>query len=129
MFVENPCPPDIIGINHYLTSERYLDERDELFPEHHRSGNARDRYADVEAVRIDFEGRPTGPLARLREVWERYGLPIAVTEVHHRQHPRRAAALAEGSLGRRLPAARGRRRPARGHHLVPVRLRRLEHAC
>ena len=82
-FVENPCPPDIIGINHYLTSERYLDERDELFPEHHRSGNARDRYADVEAVRIDFEGRPTGPLARLREVWERYGLPIAVTEVHH----------------------------------------------
>jgi dTDP-4-dehydrorhamnose reductase len=82
-FVENPCPPDIIGINHYLTSERYLDERDELFPEHHRSGNERDRYADVEAVRIDFEGRPTGPLARLREVWERYGLPMAVTEVHH----------------------------------------------
>jgi len=82
-FVERPCPPDIIGINHYLTSERYLDERDELFPEHHRSGNRRDRYADVEAVRIDFEGRPTGPLARLREVWERYGLPMAVTEVHH----------------------------------------------
>jgi dTDP-4-dehydrorhamnose reductase len=82
-FVEQPCPPDIIGINHYLTSERYLDERDHLFPEHHRSGNQRDRYADVEAVRIDFEGRPTGPLARLREVWERYGLPMAVTEVHH----------------------------------------------
>nr|WP_314622810.1 family 1 glycosylhydrolase [uncultured Noviherbaspirillum sp.] len=82
-FVEHACPPDIIGINHYLTSERYLDERDELFPEHHRSGNERDRYADVEAVRIDFEGRPTGPLARLREVWDRYGLPIAVTEVHH----------------------------------------------
>ena len=82
-FVEQPCPPDIIGINHYLTSERYLDERDELFPEHHLSGNQHDRYADVEAVRIDFEGRPTGPLARLREVWERYGLPMAVTEVHH----------------------------------------------
>jgi dTDP-4-dehydrorhamnose reductase len=82
-FVENPCPPDIIGINHYLTSERYLDERSELFPEHHHSGNKHDRYADVEAVRIDFEGRPTGPLARLREVWDRYGLPMAVTEVHH----------------------------------------------
>jgi dTDP-4-dehydrorhamnose reductase len=82
-FTEQPCPPDIIGINHYLTSERYLDERCELFPEHHHSGNQRDRYADVEAVRIDFEGRPTGPLARLREVWERYGLPVAVTEVHH----------------------------------------------
>ena len=82
-FTDNPCPPDIIGINHYLTSERYLDEHDELFPEQHRSGNGRDAYADVEAVRIDFEGRPTGPLARLREVWERYGLPMAVTEVHH----------------------------------------------
>lgn len=82
-FTDNSCPPDIIGINHYLTSERYLDERHGLFPEHHRSGNERDAYADVEAVRIDFEGRPTGPMARLREVWERYGLPMAVTEVHH----------------------------------------------
>jgi dTDP-4-dehydrorhamnose reductase len=25
-FVENPCPPDLIGINYYVTSERYLDE-------------------------------------------------------------------------------------------------------
>lgn len=82
-FVEQPCPPDIIGINHYLTSERYLDERLDLFPAHHHSGNLRERYADVEAVRIDFEGRPTGPLARLREAWERYRLPVAVTEVHH----------------------------------------------
>ena len=82
-FTEQPCPPDIIGINHYLTSERYLDERDELFPLHHRSGNLRERYADVEAVRIDFEGSLTGPLPRLREVWERYGLPMAVTEAHH----------------------------------------------
>lgn len=82
-FVEQPCPPDIIGINHYLTSERYLDEREALFPQHHRSGNQRERYADVEAVRVEFEARPTGPLARLREVWERYGLPMAVTEVHH----------------------------------------------
>jgi dTDP-4-dehydrorhamnose reductase len=82
-FVEQPCPPDIIGINHYLTSERYLDERMEVFPAHHHSGNLHERYADVEAVRIDFEGRPTGPLARLREAWERYRLPVAVTEVHH----------------------------------------------
>ena len=82
-FVEQPCPPDIIGINHYLTSERYLDERVELFPQHHCSGNLTQRYADVEAVRIDLGRRLTGPLPILREVWERYGLPMAVTEVHH----------------------------------------------
>jgi dTDP-4-dehydrorhamnose reductase len=82
-FLEQPCTPDIIGVNHYLTSERYLDERIELFPQHHRGANLSDCYADVEAVRIEFEDRPTGPLPRLREVWERYRLPIAVTEVHH----------------------------------------------
>jgi dTDP-4-dehydrorhamnose reductase len=31
-FIEHPCPPDIIGINHYLTSERFLDERIERYP-------------------------------------------------------------------------------------------------
>src|SRR5690606_2235937 len=26
---DDPCPPDILGINHYLTSDRFLDERTE----------------------------------------------------------------------------------------------------
>src|SRR4030095_607980 len=26
-FIEQPCPPDIVGINCYVTSERFLDER------------------------------------------------------------------------------------------------------
>ena len=88
-FTAQPCAPNIIGINHYLTSERYLDEREHLFPQHHRCGNLRERYADVEAVRValmngaNCPDSPTGPLARLREVWDRYGLPMAVTEVHH----------------------------------------------
>ena len=80
-FVEEPCPPDIIGINSYLTSERHLDDRLELYPPHLVGGNGRARYADVEAVRV------CGPIigsfeARLREASERYGLPIAITEVH-----------------------------------------------
>jgi dTDP-4-dehydrorhamnose reductase len=25
----------------------------------------------------------TGPAARLREAWERYNIPLAITEVHH----------------------------------------------
>lgn len=80
-FLENPCPPDIIGVNHYLTSERFLDERLERYPEWTHGGNGRHRYADVEAVRVRAEGT-AGPEALLRETWERYGLPIAVTEAH-----------------------------------------------
>lgn len=80
-FVENPCPPDVIGVNHYLTSERFLDERVARYPAHTHGGNGRHKYADVEAVRVCAEG-PAGPRALLREVWERYRLPIAVTEVH-----------------------------------------------
>ncbi len=82
-FVERPCVPDIVGINHYLTSERYLDHRAGEYPAWHRAHNTRDSYADVEAVRIGLPPGQTGPEARLREAWERYGLPLAVTEAHH----------------------------------------------
>ena len=75
------CAPDIIGINHYATSERFLDERVHRYPEHTRGGNGRHRYADVEAVRVLTDG-VTGPGALLTEAWTRYGIPIAVTEAH-----------------------------------------------
>ncbi|BDA69048.1 dTDP-4-dehydrorhamnose reductase [Calothrix sp. PCC 7716] len=80
-FLENPCPPDIIGINHYLTSDRFLDERKELYPASLRGGNNQHEYADVEAVRVCAEGT-TGHKALLLEAWERYKLPLAITEVH-----------------------------------------------
>jgi dTDP-4-dehydrorhamnose reductase len=83
LFLEADAAPDIIGINHYLTSERYLDERMSRYPEHHWGGNGRHRYADVEAVRMPLPAEELGPAARLREVWERYKRPIAVTEAHH----------------------------------------------
>ena len=75
--------PDIIGINHYLTSERYLDEALHRYPESHWGGNGRQRYADAEAVRLPIPHEDLGPAARLREVWQRYRVPVAVTEVHH----------------------------------------------
>jgi dTDP-4-dehydrorhamnose reductase len=80
-FAANPCPPDILGINHYLTSERFLDERLERYPSCTHGGNGQDRYADVEAVRVLAEGCD-GPRFLLQEAWERYGLPLAVTEAH-----------------------------------------------
>lgn len=81
-FLENPCPPDVLGINHYPNSERMLDERLERYPEWSHGGNAMQRYADVEAVRVLAEGL-SGLRILLREAWDRYGIPIAVTEVHH----------------------------------------------
>lgn len=79
--VERPCPPDIVGVNSYVTSERFLDNRLGLYGEHLHGGNARHRYVDVETARV--QGRHIGGFeARLRETCERYALPVAITEVH-----------------------------------------------
>ena len=80
-FRENPTPPDIVGINHYLTSERFLDTRVRRYLPRQRGGNAYQRYADVEAVYVR-RGGLAGPRVVLAEAWRRYGLPLAVTEVH-----------------------------------------------
>lgn len=80
-FTVNTCPPDILGINHYLTSERFLDERIHRYPASTHGGNGRHAYADVEAVRVCAEGI-AGPRALIREAWERYRLPLAITEAH-----------------------------------------------
>ncbi|HYG17544.1 MAG TPA: family 1 glycosylhydrolase [Ohtaekwangia sp.] len=80
-FSDHPCPPHIIGADYYHTSERYLDEDIMRYPAEKRGGNGRHQYADVEAVRIrNLHDR--GPEYRLRECWDRYKLPLAVTEVH-----------------------------------------------
>ena len=75
--------PSIIGFDHYLTSDRYLDHRVERYPHVEPGSNGRDLYVDLEAVRIAKLRNELGPGRRLKEAWERYGLPIAVTEVHH----------------------------------------------
>jgi dTDP-4-dehydrorhamnose reductase len=79
-FRANPCPPDIMGINHYLTSNRYLDTELERYPEDTWGGNGRHRYADVAAVRVLAVPADLGEL--LVEAWERYRIPLAVTEAH-----------------------------------------------
>ncbi|HEX9953369.1 MAG TPA: family 1 glycosylhydrolase [Rubricoccaceae bacterium] len=80
-FAENPCPPDVIGVNYYLTSERFLDERVERYPGEPRGDNGRHDYADVAAVRVAAEGG-AGLQELLTDVSARYGLPVAVTEAH-----------------------------------------------
>lgn len=80
-FRENVCAPDIIGLDYYPTSERYLDEDLSKYPPEKHGANHRHRYADVEAVRI-AHGQPSGPVVLFREVWERYRKTVVVTEVH-----------------------------------------------
>ena len=81
-FLEHPCPPDVIGLNHYLSGERYLDEHVTRYPAETHGGNGKDAYADVLAARVLRDGA-SGPRALLQECWERYRIPIAVTECHN----------------------------------------------
>ena len=74
--------PDLLGINHYVTSDRFLDHRTSLYPSSRRGGNGRETYVDIEAARIDLPPDATGWLPRLREAWRRYGRPMAITEAH-----------------------------------------------
>lgn len=80
--LDDPCPPDVVGVNHYLSSERFLDHRVERYPLHRRGGNEEKSFADVEAVRSVAPG-PMGIERLLKATWDRYGLPMAVTECHN----------------------------------------------
>jgi dTDP-4-dehydrorhamnose reductase len=84
-FQENVCEPEVIGFNYYITSERYIDEKIHLYPQHTHGGNGQHTYADVEAVRVELE-QETGLEVLLSEAWQRYQKTIAITEVHLHCH-------------------------------------------
>ena len=80
-FTENPCPPDVLGLNYYVTSDRFLDHRLELYPGRAGGDTGAEPLVDIEAVRVRAEGiNRMGTM--LMEGWNRYHLPLAVTEVH-----------------------------------------------
>jgi dTDP-4-dehydrorhamnose reductase len=80
-FRDHPCPPDVIGINYYIPGERWLDERVERYPPAHRGGRPERPFADIEIARALVQPlQGVAPL--LAQAWERYRLPLAVTEVH-----------------------------------------------
>jgi len=72
----------VIGVNHYLTSDRFLDHRTWRYPPDRVGGNGAGAFADVEAIRV-LAPPPEGLEGALRETWNRYGIPLAVTEVHN----------------------------------------------
>lgn len=80
-FLERPCPPDILGVNHYVTSERYLDDNLASYPAHLHGSNGIHSYVDVEAIRVNH-GQLSGLKVLLSELYARYKIDIALTEVH-----------------------------------------------
>lgn len=76
---DEPCPPDIIGVDYYVTSERYLDDALDAYPPSCHGGNGRHRYVDSEAARACPEQR-LGAAALIAETWDRYHIPIVITE-------------------------------------------------
>jgi dTDP-4-dehydrorhamnose reductase len=82
MIGDEPCPPDVMGINHYLTSDRFLDHRTGRYPAHVVGRNGCGPVADVEAVRV-VTPVPSLLEGAVRDTWERYRLPIAITELHN----------------------------------------------
>ena len=81
-FLNNPCPPGIIGVNYYVTSERFLDEHISNYPAESVGGNTLHQYADVAAARARIAGAH-GLQYLLHELWERYQIPNR----HHRSSP------------------------------------------
>ncbi|MGO4637079.1 hypothetical protein AB4Z43_01395 [Mesorhizobium sp. 2RAF45] len=78
-----PCPPDLIGVDYYLTSDRFLEHRVERHPREPVGGNGTEPYVDVAAFRAGVPAGALGFASRLREVWRRYALPVAIGEVHN----------------------------------------------
>jgi len=80
-FSENPSPPSILGLNYYVTSDRFLDDRVNLYPFPSGGDTGAEPLVDVEAVRVRAEGIG-GVGSVLRQAWDRYRLPVAITEAH-----------------------------------------------
>lgn len=80
-FRDHPTPPDVIGIDYYATSDRWLDDRVERYPAAVAGGNGVDTYADVAASHHAPDWRP-GFREALQRLHGKYGRPVALTEVH-----------------------------------------------
>ena len=83
---DDPCPPEVLGVDHYVTSDRFLDHRVQMYiPE--RRDPLCPSYVDVEAARV--RGVPTGSVERaIRDTWRRYKRPMALTEISMAGEPR-----------------------------------------
>lgn len=78
---DDPCPPDVIGANYYAASERLIDQRSNAYPGM-TGQDGPGEYANADAARSI--ARPLlGREALLLQCWERYKIPLGVTETHN----------------------------------------------
>ncbi len=70
--------PDLVGLNYYVTSDRYVDDAVEQYPGWRRGD--RPAFVDIEAARAPCG--IAGHLSHIETAWRRYRRPIAITEVH-----------------------------------------------
>jgi dTDP-4-dehydrorhamnose reductase len=82
VIADDPSPPDLVGINHYLSSERFIDHRMELYPDIPPAGDGEERFVNIDAARILKDGL-LGLGHLIPEAWTRYRTPIAITECHN----------------------------------------------
>jgi dTDP-4-dehydrorhamnose reductase len=69
-------PPDLLGIDHYVTSDRFIDHRVAMYIPERRDSR---RVVNVEAARVP--GAPMHSMARaIAETWRRYRRPLVVAE-------------------------------------------------
>ena len=113
----SPRRPSVIGLNYYLTSDRFLDHRLDRYPAELHGGNGRIRYADVEAVRARRRGIAGHRAHLLRGVAAlsacRWPSPRCTSAAPAKS---RCAGCAKPGEARARP--RARRRPRRGRHAV-----------
>jgi dTDP-4-dehydrorhamnose reductase len=83
---DDPCPPDIIGINHYLSSERLLDHRIELHADRDPADRDIGQCGEISLVDVDaarqMPDEVVGLAGLIEQAWQRYRRPIAITECH-----------------------------------------------
>ncbi len=121
----DPEPPDVLGINHYVTSDRFLDHRLSLYPDATHGGDGRVSYADVESVRVD-EAAVAGFEPVIEDAWSRYGTPLALTEVQLSGGSCRSGRLVVRSVASRGSSIPARHPDLRGDCLGGIRLAGLE---
>ena len=79
-FVARSRPPDLLGLNYYVASDRYLDDALDRYPPERHHHAPLGSFVDAEAARSP--SGIAGHRAHLSAAWRRYGRPLAITEVH-----------------------------------------------
>ena len=101
-FVDHPCLPDVIGLNYYLTSDRYLDEHVGRNPLLSHGTNGREQYQMWTPCVPRLRARaPSDTRGSVAAIWRCGGADRSARRVHER----RPAALVRQRMASRRSGA------------------------